>query len=120
LLSTGKVEEQNKELVRRCMVEFDKKNLDIIDELYASDYKMDSPAVADPISREQNKKMAHAFYKAFPDMTNTIDRLIAEGDIVARQYTIRVTHKGEFSVIPPTDNKVIVTIMGIWRFADGK
>lgn len=64
--------------------------------------------------------MAHAFYTAFPDMTHTIDRLIAEGNMVAGQYTIRGTHKGGFSGIPPTDKEIAVTIIGIWRFSEGK
>ena len=116
----AEVEEQNKELLLHLFDELDKKNFDIIDELYASDFKKYSPGVADPINREQNKEMIQAFYAAFPDLTHTIDRLVIGGDMIAGQYTFRGAHKGEFAGIPPTESRVVVTVMGIWRFADGK
>ena len=40
--------------------------------------------------------------------------------MVAGQHTIRGIHKGGFSGIPPTDQEIVVIIIGIWRFADGK
>jgi len=105
------LEEQNKELLHNSFEELDKGNTEIIKELYGS---------TTPLSPEEAIEMTKMFYNAFPDLTHTIDRLVAEGDMVAGQYTFRGTHKSEFSGIPPTDNKVEVTVMGIWSFADGK
>ena len=107
----SEVEEQNKELLRNLFEELDKGNTEIIKELYGS---------TTPLSPEEAIEMTKMFYNAFPDLTHTIDRLVAEGDMVAGQYTFRGTHKGKFSGIPPTDNKVEVTVIGIWSFADGK
>ena len=116
----AEVEEQNKAVVKQLMEEFDKKNMDIGDELNTPEYKLHFPIGSEPKSTSQHREVLKAFWGAFPDMTHTIDRLISAGDMVTGQYTIRGSHTGEFMGIPPTGNQIEETVIGIWRFSDGK
>ena len=116
----AEVEEQNTAVVRKLMEEFDKKNMDIGDELNTPEYKLHFPIGSEPKSTSQHREVLEVFWGAFPDMTHTIDRLISAGDKVTGQWTIRGTHTGEFMGIPPTGNLIEETCIGIWRFSDGK
>ena len=116
----AEVEEQNKAVVSKLMEEFDKKNMDIGDELNTPEYKLHFPIGSEPKSTSQHREVLEVFWGAFPDMTHTIDRLISAGDMVTGQYTIRGSHTGEFMGIPPTGNQIEETVIGIWRFSDGK
>ena len=57
---------------------------------------------------------------AFPDWTETIEDIIAEGDKVVTRFTSRGTHKGKFMGVPPTGKKVKITEVAVFRIADGK
>ena len=48
------------------------------------------------------------FRAAFPDYNETIEHIVAEGDMVAVFYTIRGTFKGEYMGIAPTGKKLTV------------
>ncbi len=116
----AEVEEQNKELVKRILGEGDKKNLEFLDEVCTSDYKMYFPSNAEPINLEEHKKLWQAFIDAFPDLAHRIDEFIAEGDMVSTREILSGTHKGEFQGIPPTGKKFEFSAICIWRFSDGK
>src|SRR5436309_5281827 len=57
---------------------------------------------------------------AFPDGRMEIDDLIVEGDTVAIRNTWYGTHQAEFYGVPPSNQSVAVTSVGIDRVADGK
>lgn len=61
-----------------------------------------------------------AFGTAFPEPRFTIESLVAEGDRVAVQYTLRATHTGVFMEVPPTGRPIEVGGMTLLRFCDGK
>lgn len=56
---------------------------------------------------------------AFPDVTFTLDDVIADGEKIVARYTMRGTHDGLFQGIAPTRRAVIVPGIGIYRVADG-
>ena len=56
----------------------------------------------------------------FPDLHETGEDIIAEGDKVVMRRTAKGTHQGELAGIPPTGRQVTMTMMVIFRFADGK
>lgn len=58
--------------------------------------------------------------EAIPDLEDTIDMLIADGDRVAVRYTTIGTHEGEFLGIEPTGETVEVTSMAVVQVADGQ
>jgi len=57
---------------------------------------------------------------AFPDRTDTIEAIIADGNRVGMLFRVRGTHKGNFFGIPPTDKPIDILELGIFRLADGK
>ena len=69
---------------------------------------------------EQLKQTTTMFFNAFPDCTFTVENMVAEGDKVAYQVTIRGTHQGAFMGIPPTGNKLEMRDTSIKRIVNGK
>ena len=57
---------------------------------------------------------------AFPDRTDTVEEIIADGDMVGLLFKLTGTHKGHFFGIAPTGKSIDVSEVGIFRIADGK
>ncbi len=57
------------------------------------------------------------FHQAFSDVSNTIEEIIGEGDIVAFRFTIKGTHTGTYGGIPPTGKKIVLTGMDCFTLA---
>ena len=57
---------------------------------------------------------------AFPDISFTVEDMIAEGDKVVTRWTMNATHKGQFGGIPPTGKRVSITGVDISRIVTGK
>jgi steroid delta-isomerase-like uncharacterized protein len=58
--------------------------------------------------------------EGFPDLSITIEDVMAEGDRVAARVTMRGTHLGEFQGIAPTGKRVEVKAMDMFRISNGK
>lgn len=58
--------------------------------------------------------------EGFPDLSITVEDVMAEGDRVAARVTMRGTHRGEFQGIAPTGKRVEVRAIDIFRISDGK
>ncbi len=113
--------EQNKAAVRRLIDESWKGNLQVVDELVASNYVAHDPANPEPLQGPEGFKESISTYRAaFPDARMTIEQQLAEGDLVATRWTGRGTHEGELLGIQPTGKKVTVSGLTISRLADGK
>ncbi len=69
---------------------------------------------------EQVKRTTSNFFASFPDSSFTVENMVAEGDKVAFQVTIRGTHKGPFMGVPPTGNKIEMHDTSIKRIINGK
>src|SRR6266487_775687 len=103
--------EQNKQLVLRWKEEiWNKRNVNIIDELYAP---------GSVRGREALKQLLAAYFAAF-DIHMASEFLIAEGDMVAVYDTFRFKHTGTFQGIPPTGKEATLTSTDIYRIVDGK
>lgn len=57
---------------------------------------------------------------AFPDRTDTVEEIIADGDMVGLLFKLTGTHKGNFFGIAPTGKPIDIYEAGIFRLADGK
>jgi steroid delta-isomerase-like uncharacterized protein len=114
--------EENKAIVSRATEEiFNKNNLAVVDELYATNFVShgsDIPGVTP--DREGYKQFVTMSRTALPDFHTTIEDMIAEGDKVVQRFTAHGTHKGEFMGIPPTGKQVTITGIAIDRIAGGK
>jgi predicted ester cyclase len=113
--------EQNKAVVRRFVREFkNEANLDIVDELFASNFQHHLKDPILPPGREAIKLLGRAVFAAFPDVEANIDDLLADGEKVIERTTAAATHKGEFNGIPPTGKQVAWSEIHIYRLERGK
>jgi steroid delta-isomerase-like uncharacterized protein len=58
--------------------------------------------------------------EAFPDLSITVEDLVAEGDRVTARVTMRGTHQGEFQGLAPTGKRVEVRAIDMFRISNGK
>jgi steroid delta-isomerase-like uncharacterized protein len=58
--------------------------------------------------------------EGFPDLTISIEDVMAEGDWVTVRVTMRGTHRGEFQGIAPTGKRVEVRAIDMFHIEDGK
>ncbi len=113
--------ETNKALMRRFYEEFwCRGNADAVDEFVAPSYVDHQLPEGWPQGREGLKQLVCEWRTGFPDMSETIDDLIAEGDRVVGRFVLTGTHEGPFRGIAPTGVKVRVTGIDIVRIADGR
>jgi steroid delta-isomerase-like uncharacterized protein len=112
--------EENKALARRSWELANQHNLDLIDEVYAPDLVWHEPD-REIQGYEQAKQLASQYFQAFPDISVTVDDVIAEGDKVVTRYTTRGTHQGETEVFgPPTGRQIELEGITIHRIEGGK
>jgi ketosteroid isomerase-like protein len=88
--------EANKTLYRRWFEEVvTGRNLALADELLAADYVLHFPGMP-PLDREGHKQLLGMFHAAFPDWRETVEAVVAEGDLVVIRVTGSGTHEGHF------------------------
>ena len=112
--------EQNKAIVRRLLEE-PWRNLNIVDELAASDYIGHNPSNPEPLRGPGDiKKSISAYRAAFPDARTMVEQQLGEGDMVATRWTARGTHDGTHQGVQATGKQVTVSGLTISRLANGK
>jgi len=113
--------ERNKAIIRRWVEDgWNKHNLALIDEIYASDV-CQHDANGPPVTNvEELKGYVGGLMTAFPDLTFTIESLAAEGDRVVWRFDCRGTHRGPLMGIPATGKSGAVTGQAEFRFAGDK
>ena len=114
--------EANAKASRRVLEElFGAGNYGIADELIAASAVGHDPALPEPVTGPEGlKEAARGYRSAFPDLTMSVEAVIAAGDLVAIRWTARGTHKGDLFGIAPTGKEATVTGITIDRHADGK
>ncbi len=110
--------EENKAIVRRFIESYNRRNLDLSDDLVASDYV--DPDYPQLQGREDLKQMMNMFFKAFPDFHETIEDIIAEGDKVWVLLAYTGTHTGGWLGLAPTGKKITCMAIDIYRIVNGK
>jgi predicted ester cyclase len=122
------VSEANKELVRRHFEEiFNRKNLEVCDEMMAEDYVEHAAA---PFSEsapgrvkgpEAMRQTADWLMAQFPDLQMTIEAIVAEGDTVAVRVVSEGTNLGHLNgMVPPTGKRFSARQSHWYRIQDGK
>src|SRR5687768_12517815 len=102
--------QENKALVRREQEELwnHTGDLDAAEELFAAG------------QAEAAKQEAADFRRGFPDVTSTIDDLIAEGDKVVARWRSHAPHQGDYMGIAPSGKEVEFTGISVYRIEEGK
>lgn len=113
--------EQNKAADARIPLEaFNQGRLGVIDEVISPDHVDHSLPPGMPPGREGVKALIGALRSAFPDMKITVERQIAEGDLVVQHITAAGTMKGDFAGMPASGKHASWEAIHISRFIDGK
>lgn len=111
---------ENKALIRRYLDEFNKGNLNAVNEFLAVDGIDHSVPPGTPPGFGWMKQLNSMVLAAFPDVRVTVEDLIAEGDKVMCRFTASGTQQGEFMGIPPKGRRFTITEIRIYRIAGGK
>ena len=100
--------ETNKSIVRRYIDEvLNQGRQELITTLFA------------PHVHEQVHKVFNEVRGAFPDMHETLEDLVAEGNRVMARWTFRGTQSGPFLDIPPTGKQIEITGFSIYYIENG-
>jgi steroid delta-isomerase-like uncharacterized protein len=117
----AEIEEQNKALVKRMFEAWEKGDFEAYKEVVAPEFVWHNPSSSTrPMSREETIKFGMLLHSAFPDITFSIEELMAVEDRVITRFIIRGTHEGEFQGIPATGNKIEHSGIMITRIDNGK
>jgi steroid delta-isomerase-like uncharacterized protein len=118
-------EERNKNIVLRFYDEvWNKKNIKVVDELFAPDYAVGKlPSWRKP-GAEGLKLFIADNHRMFPDVQHTVEMIVAEGDTVAVYFKATATHEGDLNgpvgLVPATGKKVHWDGMSMLRIENGK
>lgn len=110
---------------------------DALERLYTAVWNGSDPETADELVHEEYfihdrdltaqlrgpelyRALASATREIFPDMSFTIEDLIAAGEKVAVRWTMTGTHQGVMFGVEPTGRRVELSAIEINRFEDGK
>jgi steroid delta-isomerase-like uncharacterized protein len=112
--------ERNKQLVRRAHVEvWSRGNLAAIDEIYAPDYVAHWVGGPDSRGRDTFRQFVTDAYKRAPDRNETVDQIVAEGDLVVTRFTTRGTFASAPDE-PPGRKQITLQEIAVHRIRDGK
>ena len=113
-------EEQNKQVFRMVIEEaYTKGNMDALDKAFAPNFVEHQAGILPPTAEGVRRSIAY-LRRAFPDLTLTIDEIIASGDKTWARITGHGTHQGPFMGLPPTGKSIVVTVMDVCRFENGQ
>lgn len=113
--------ESNRGLVRRIPTEiFDEGNVDLVDELFATDFVGHVPPTPGELHGPEGfKGLVEAFRTGFPDLEHPEIDIVCEGELVVARLTGVGTHEGNFLGIDPTDERMETTAMEMYRVENG-
>ena len=112
--------EQNKTLARRWFEDLlSRGNLDVANEILSAEF-VDHLTHEDERGLEELKHYVTIYRNAFPDIQDTVEDIVAEGDKVVVRWTSDGTHQGEFMGVAPTGRHVRFTGMRLFRIAENK
>jgi predicted ester cyclase len=99
-VATKESEEQNKRVVTRFIEEmWNQRKLELAEELISHDcvthqLRANEPAAGRPGSPDSVRREAAAWLAGFPDLTMSLEQLVASGNLVVSRCTMRGIHLG--------------------------
>lgn len=100
---------------------FNRGDFAVADVRFADEIVLHSPAQDEPMrGRETLKGFIRTLRAAFPDLQVTVEDTIAQGDRVVTRCTTRGTHRGDYFGTPPTNRRVAISEVQIYRVVDGQ
>ena len=113
--------EANRALARRVSQEiWSKGEVALIDDLVAPDYARHATD-GELAGREALRQAVLGLRAAIPDWTETLEAVLAEGDLVAYRWTARGTYRGPLPGLPPpAGQSILLTGQAVHRIAGGR
>ena len=115
--------EENKAIVRKMFEATNKRNLavfnEFVDEFAAVDV-VDHTSQGEVQGREHWKQACAMVLQEYPDLLETIEDIIAEGDKVWIRFEVTGTHGGVYRGLAPTGKKFTIRAVSIYRIVDSK
>jgi predicted ester cyclase len=109
--------EENKATIRRYTKACNERNVTLLKEMISPDYFHSALQLR---SWKEYIEFETMLWKAFPDLHETNEDIIAEGDKGCYRLKLTGTHKGEWLGLAPTGKKVTLKAVQIWRLVNGK
>src|SRR5205809_7268116 len=114
LLFASSLQEQNKAIARRAFEEIlSRGRFELAGELYAKDFI--NHGIHRNTSLEEDQAALKVWHEAFPDVSITPEKLIAEEDLVTIYWVARGTNTGAGNGLPATGKKAELAGITIWR-----
>jgi steroid delta-isomerase-like uncharacterized protein len=110
----------NKAISVRLVEGFGQGRAEVIDELVADDIVDHGAFEGMPAGREGVKALFGAIHGAFSDLTITVNRAVADNDLVVVHVTNSATMTGDFAGMPATGKHATWEAIHIDRISDGK
>ncbi|EIV94857.1 ester cyclase [Frankia sp. QA3] len=110
--------QDNIKLARDFVTMVNERDADAVDRLLTSDYIDHNVMIEN--GREANRAFWVEFFTAFPDVTATLEDVVASGDRVVGRYSYTGTHQGPFFGVEATGRPVQMRTIDIWRVEDGR
>ncbi len=109
--------EENLSIGRKMMEVVNKQDLRLLDDLVVPEYVNPQLKVR---NREDLKEILSMQYRGMPDVSRTIEDIIADEESVWIRVKISGTHTGEYRGIAPTGKKFVLDAVPRYRIVDGK
>lgn len=113
-------EAQAEELAQRTIDVWGTHDLAALDGLLAADHVAHLGQGPDTVGLEPYKQRVNGFFSAFPDLRETVDIAVVEGDLVAHRWTETGTHEGPLGSHEPTGIVATWTGISIYRVECGQ
>ncbi len=116
------VEQRNTALVNRFGEAVNARDYEVLRQILAPDFVRHCQATPDVVVQTSAQFIDYlkADATVFPDSRQTLQRVVAEKDLVAFMVTYEGTQQGPMGPFLPTHKKVHLDVAGIFRVADGK
>jgi steroid delta-isomerase-like uncharacterized protein len=115
----------NATLARSLYEAFNNRDFDLLAEAIAPEGTITMMGTGQTLHGPEGSRQYNTMWDtAFPDGMVTVDRIIAQDDLVAVEFTGRGTHTGTLvtpaGAIPATGRSVTLKFLDVLEFADGK
>lgn len=113
-------QQENKAVVERAFEAWDDQDATAFEEVYAEDVVHRNVNLGGLNALQES---AEEWFDAFPDLSHTIEALVAEDDLVVARVRITGTHEGEsdwYGGVEPTGEKVELLGLFMERIQEGK
>ena len=119
--SPNDVRQKNIDVVLRAHLEvWNQGNYDVIPEIYAEDYQAHFICGLEVGGLAGIREFVSGHRRSFPDWTEKVVDIVADGDRVVTRYISTGTHEGKFQGIAPTGRRVTISEVSIHRVLNGK